>query len=259
METSVCVSLGLRRYTTGVVFLGDHMKKKNPFASLTLFEKILWSSSVVLIALSFILCGDPDYWVLSASLIGATALIFLARGHVFGQVLSVIFSLLYGYISFRFRYYGEMITYLGMTGPIAVASTISWLKNPYKGKNSEELTYSQVKVSRLTAKTLAILCVLTAAVTAAFYFILKALDTPNLFFSTVSIATSFFASSLTFLRSPYYAFAYAWNDVVLIVLWVLAAMSDPSSVPMVMCFVVFLVNDSYGFISWRRMMKSQAE
>lgn len=235
------------------------MKKKNPFASLTLFEKILWSVSVVLITLSFILCGDPDYWVLSASLIGATALIFLARGDVLGQLLSVVFSLLYGYISFRQRYFGEMITYLGMTGPIAFASMISWLRNPYKGKNAEELTYTQVKVSKLTSKTLVILCVVTAAVTAAFYFILKWLDTPNLFFSTVSIATSFFASALTFLRSPYYAFAYAWNDVVLIVLWILAAMSDISSVPMVMCFVVFLVNDSYAFISWRKMMKKQAE
>jgi len=233
--------------------------KKNPFAGLTLFEKILWSSSVLAITLSFILCGDPDYWVLSASLIGATALIFLARGDVLGQVLSVIFSLLYGYISFRFRYYGEMITYLGMTGPIAAASVVSWLRNPYKGKNSEKLSYTQVKVNRLTAKTLAILSVATVAVTAAFYFILKALDTPNLFFSTVSIATSFIASALTFLRSPYYAFAYAWNDVVLIVLWVLAAMTDISSVPMVMCFVVFLANDSYAFISWRKMMKNQAE
>lgn len=235
------------------------MKKKNPFASLTMFEKILWSASVMAIALSFILCGDPDYWVLTASLIGATALIFLARGDVFGQFLSVVFSLLYGYISFRFRYYGEMITYLGMTGPMAFASMIAWLRNPYKGKNSEELSYTQVKVKRLTLKTISVVCVMTAAVTAVFYFILKALDTPNLFFSTVSIATSFFASALTFLRSPYYAFAYAWNDVVLIVLWILAAMTDLSSVPMVMCFVVFLVNDSYAFISWRRMMKKQEE
>ena len=235
------------------------MNKKNPFKGLTLFEKILWSTSVTAIALSFILCGDPDYWVLSASLIGATALIFLARGDVLGQLLSVVFSLLYGYISFRFRYYGEMITYLGMTGPMAFASMISWLRNPYKGKGAEELTYTQVKVNKLTAKTIVILCVVTAAVTAVFYFILEWLDTPNLFFSTVSIATSFFASALTFLRSPYYAFAYAWNDLVLIVLWILAAMTDISSVPMVMCFVVFLVNDSYAFISWKRMMNRQEE
>ena len=235
------------------------MKKKNPFASLTLFEKILWSVSVVAITLSFLLCGEPDYWVLSASLIGATALVFLARGDVFGQFLSVAFSLLYGYISFRFRYYGEMITYLGMTGPIAFASMISWLRNPYKGKGSEDLTYTQVKVRRLTGKNFVVLCGVTVVVTALFYFILKALETPNLFFSTVSIATSFFASALTFLRSPYYAFAYAWNDVVLIVLWILAAMKDLSSVPMVMCFVVFLVNDSYAFISWKQMMKKQEE
>ena len=259
MDGNIRLRTYFGRCAADVILSGDVMKKKNPVASLSLFEKILWSSSVLLITVSFVLCGDPDYWVLSASLIGATALIFLARGDVLGQILSALFSLLYGYISFRFRYYGEMITYLGMTGPMAVAATVSWLRNPYKGKHSEELGYTQVKVNRITAKTITITCILTVVVTAAFYFILKALDTPNLLFSTASIATSFFASALTFLRSPYYAFAYAWNDVVLIVLWTLAAMSDLSSVPMVMCFVVFLANDSYAFISWRRMMHRQAE
>lgn len=35
----------------------------------------------------------------------------------------VLFSLLYGIISYAFAYYGEMITYLGMTMPMAVQPT----------------------------------------------------------------------------------------------------------------------------------------
>ncbi len=42
----------------------------------------------------------------------------------------IIFSLLYGIISYTFSYYGEMITYLGMTMPMAVFALISWLRNP---------------------------------------------------------------------------------------------------------------------------------
>ena len=93
--------------------------------------------------------------------------------------------------------------------------------------------------------------------TAAFWFILGAFDTSNLLWSTVSVATSFFAASLTFLRSPYYAVAYAANDAVLIVLWILAALEEPSHVPMIVCFAAFLVQDIRGFFYWQRMKMRQ--
>ena len=72
---------------------------------------------------------------------------------------------------------------------------------------------------------------LALVVTVLFYFILKALNTANLFFSTLSITTSFVASYLTFLRSPYYAIGYSANDVVLIILWILASVEDISYLP----------------------------
>ena len=99
---------------------------------------------------------------------------------------------------------------------------------------------------------------LTAVVTAVFYFILEAFGTANLVPSTISVTTSFLAVFLTFRRSPYYALAYAANDIVLIVLWVLASMEDIHYVSVMVCFVVFFVNDMYGFVNWRRMAKRQA-
>lgn len=57
----------------------------------------------------------------------------------------IVFSAMYGVISFTFAYYGEMMTYLGMSAPMAVFSLVSWLRNPYEGKRSE------VKVSALGA------------------------------------------------------------------------------------------------------------
>ena len=79
----------------------------------------------------------------------------------------------------------------------------------------------------------------------------------NILPSTLSVATSFAAVYLTFRRSPYFALAYAANDVVLIVLWILAAREDISYLSVIICFVMFLVNDLYGFVSWKRMEKRQ--
>lgn len=97
-----------------------------------------------------------------------------------------------------------------------------------------------------------------AVVTAIFYCILAHFHTANLLPSTVSVTTSFLAVYLTYHRSPYYALAYAANDVVLIVLWVLASMEDSRYLSVVVCFAAFLVNDIYGFICWQRMQRRQA-
>lgn len=98
-------------------------------------EIILWFSSVLVIIVSFCIFDRENYLTLIASLVGVTSLIFNAKGNPFGQFLMIIFSLLYGIISFT--YYGEMITYVGMTMPMAAFTLISWMKNPYNGNKSE--------------------------------------------------------------------------------------------------------------------------
>ncbi len=219
--------------------------------SLTKFETVLWLGSVVVIVLSFLLPKEKDIVTLFASLIGATALIFVSKGNVIGQILTVVFSVFYGVISYSFMYYGEMITYLGMTTPIAIISIITWLKNPYKGNNRE------VQIKHLTIKEYIFLFVLATAITVGFYFILKVFNTNYLIISTISVFTSFAASYLTVRRSEFYAIAYAFNDVVLIILWVLATIAEIKYLPMIICFVVFLVNDLYGFFNWSKTKKRQ--
>mgnify|MGYP003294360903 FL=1 len=217
----------------------------------TKVELLLWGSSVVLILLSFLMFDRINYMTLVASLIGVTSLIFNAKGNPIGQALMIVFSLLYGIISYRFTYYGEMVTYLGMTAPMALFALISWLRNPYKGNKAE------VAVNRLDAVEWILILILSALVTILFYFILDYFDTANMLPSTLSVTTSFIAVYLTFRRSPYFALAYAANDIVLIVLWILASIEDISYLSVMICFVLFLVNDIYGYISWRKMEQRQ--
>ncbi len=227
------------------------LKIRNPFSDLTVFELCLWLASVGITICAGVFSGSEGILNTVASLIGVTALIFVAKGYVLGQALTVVFSVFYGIISFHFRYYGEMVTYLCMTAPIAVLAVISWLRHPYKGTK-------EVEVHTLTRLQWGAMWVSALAVTVLFYFILSALGNANIFFSTVSVTTSFIASYLTFYRSPYYGIGYAANDVILIILWVLASIEDVSYIPMVICFIMFLVNDLYGFFNWRRIKKRQS-
>lgn len=223
---------------------------------LNYFEKhelILWVSSLITITISFFLFDRSNYLILFASIIGVTSLIFSAKANPIGQFLMIVFSILYGIISFNLSYYGEVITYIGMTMPMATFSFISWLKNPY-GENK-----SEVEINYLSTKELWFMMVLTGIVTILFYFILKFFHTANIIPSTISVTTSFAAVYLTFRRSYYYAIGYALNDIILIILWSLAAINNLSYISVVVCFIIFLINDIYGYINWKQICKSQSK
>ena len=211
----------------------------------------LWLTSVILIITSFCIFDKENYLTLYASLIGVTSLIFNAKGNPMGQLLMIVFCLLYGIISYTFAYYGEMITYLGMTMPMALFSLIAWLKNPFNGNKAE------VRVNSISAKETVFMWLLTVLITIIFYFILKYFNTANIVPSTLSVTTSFLAVYLTFKRSPYFAIAYAANDIILIILWLLASIRNTRYISVVGCFVAFFANDIYGYISWQKMKIKQ--
>jgi len=216
-------------------------------------EIALWSVSALLIVTSFVLFDRNNLLTLIASLIGATSILLNAKGNPLGQFLMICFSALYGYISFTFAYYGEMITYLGMTMPMALFALITWLKHPFNGNAAE------VEVNSISKKETVFMLTLTGAVTFIFYFILKSFNTANIIPGTLSVATSFIAVYLTFRRSPYFSLAYALNDIVLIILWVLASMEDMQYFSVTICFSAFLINDVYAFISWKKIQIRQSE
>ena len=216
------------------------MKFDHPIRILRRRDRLLWGFSILVIAGSAVCCRGADPLSVTASLIGVTGLIYMAKGHPYGQLITIIFSVLYGIISYFARYYGEMLTYLGMTLPMAALSLVTWLRNPYG--DSATVTVRQSLSRRLICRML----LLTAAVTALFGWMLARLHTACLPVSILSVATSFLAAFLTAARSPYYALAYAANDIVLVILWIAAR-----EIPMTACFLMFLLNDLYAFVSWK--------
>lgn len=227
------------------------MKLRNPFKSLTKFEWTLWIFSLVAITVSFFAAGNTNYAALATSLMGVTALIFMAHGDAFGMMIMICFSLTYAAVSFFARYYGEMIIYLTMQLPCCISSLVSWLRHPGEKGSAE------VKAGRFDKRHLFILVPLVAAVTVSFFFILRAFGTANLIPSAVSVATSMVALYLMILRVPAYALAFVLNDIVLVVLWSLACAESPEYLSLAVCFSIFLLNDGYTFISWTRRRKKQ--
>ena len=148
------------------------------------------------------------------------------------QILTVAFRPSFTASSpFFFRYYGEMITYLCMTSPIAIMTVVSWLRHPFQQS-------AEVEVHHITRRQCTVMVVSAALVTGCFYFILRALGNANLF-SVPSPSPPALWPPISHCTAAPLRPGYAANDVVLIVLWVLAAIQDRSYLPMVLCFVMF--------------------
>ena len=215
------------------------------------YELVFWIASLLIIALAFLIFDRKSPLSLLASLVGVSSLVFNSKGNPLGQALIIVFSVFYGIISFEARYFGEMITYIGMSLPMAVIALISWIRNPFeKGK-------SEVKINEISRREVILALIASLFVTVAFYFILSYLGTANLIVSTLSVTTSFTAAYFTARRSSLFALFYAFNDLVLIVLWTVEAFRDSSAICVVICFLAFLVLDLYTFVAWRRMAKRQ--
>lgn len=223
---------------------------KNPFYSLNRKDWAIYLISLLIVLICNIV-GHINLLNLILTGVGVTALIFTAKGNVWGQVCSAIFCIIYSIQSYFEHYYGEIIISLVMTLPLAVFSIYTWLKNPFK--KGEDV----VKIRILSLKEKVLLLFLATAVSTVFYFILKALGTESLLVSTISVFTSFIASYLLLRRNSFYAVAYMFNDVVLITLWTIATLKQISNLSILACFLTFFFNDLYAFIKWRIREREQ--
>ena len=220
------------------------------FANFNKKELTAWVLSLTLIMLSQLLLGNTEWAFMVVSMVGISALIYTAKGHVMGPLIMILFSITYSLISLSFDYYGEAITYGGMTLPMSILALIAWVKHPSSEKN-------QVKTAVLTKREWLICGLYAILVTGALGIVLYLFDTPNLVLSTISVTTSFVAVYLTYKRSQYYAVAYALNDLILIGLWVYASTTHEAYMPLVVCFSLFLIYDIYGYIAWNKMSNKQ--
>ena len=214
-------------------------------------EIILWCVSVICIVLPYCIFDKNNLGIMLVSIFGVTAIIFIAKGNPVGHVMMIVFGVVYAILSYEMKYYGEMLTYAGMTVPMSVASLISWLKNPFE-KNKLE-----VEIANLTKKDYLIMLISSISVTTIFYFIIDLFGTANIVVSTISVFTTFTAVFLTYKRSEFFALGYLVNDIVLIVLWLMACVTDIKYVSVVAGFFAFMFMDSYTFINWSRMKKRQ--
>ena len=238
-----------------MIFLGgkNQLEEVIVKAKWNLFEILLLSISIVLIVGCFIFSTDKNYLSLISSILGVITVVFTSKGLFLTPILTVFYSVIYTIISQSQKYYWEASIYLVLLIPMQLITIFGWFKN--KKEDS-----AVVEVNKVKTKEYVILGAVTVVLTVAFYFLLKALNTAELIVSTVSLITSALATYLLLRRCSNYEIFFILNDVVLITLWTIAMVGGGTAfLPVVVSFYVFLINDVYGFIRWKRQEKQQSK
>ena len=216
------------------------------FKNWTKFEKVLLILSIVLVSTIGIVFKS-DLITTICSLVGITTALLLAKGKPLGQVFGLFIVLLYSIVSYKNKFYGEVIIYLVIMLPMYILGIISWLKHQNKKTNS-------VDIEKVSKKEWILVCLISIACFIGIYFLLKLFNTNELFISSLSVIDSLFAVYLQIRRSKFSFYFYVVNDLVLIVLWGIPCLiGNVMLIPMLLNPIINLVNDIYGIINWQKI------
>ena len=215
-----------------------------------LFEKILLIGSILfisLIGLSF----HADALATLCSMLGVVTVLLLAKGNNYANVLGVFISILYSIVSYRNKYYGEILIYVFLMIPMYTIGIFTWLKHKDKDTDSVEINTLSKKEWILASL---VFCIMFVGICN----LLKAFDTNALYLSAISVLSNLYAIYLQVRRSRFSFCFYLATDVVLFALWIIPVMkANYTFIPMILNPVINFINDSYGLYNWRRIERLQ--
>ena len=214
------------------------------------FEKILLFGNIIVVSTIGIFF-KADLLTTACSIIGINTALLLAKGKNLGQLLGILITLLYSILSFKNKYYGEVLIYVFLMLPMFVVGTFSWIKHQNKKTNS-------VEINNIKAKEWIIVSIVFIGVFIGLYYVLKTFNTNELIVSTASVLASLFAVYLQVRRSKYSFSFYIVNDIILFILWGTPVFKgNYTLIPMLLNPVFNFINDLYGFYYWRKTEKIQ--
>ena len=223
---------------------------KNILKNWTKLENSLLFGSIIIVSLIGIIYKS-DLLTMSCSIVGIITALLLAKGKNLGQVFGVLITLLYSVVSFKNKFYGEVIIYIFLMLPMYIVGIISWIKHQNKATNS-------VEINKITNREWIIIFIVSVIIFIAVYFLLKIFNTSEILVSTFSVIASLFAVYLQIRRSRFSFYFYVINDLILIILWGIPVVKGNFLLlPMLFNPIINLINDSYGIINWRNLEKIQ--
>ena len=220
------------------------LKKWNKFERVYLYISL---SSIIIVSIIF----KSDILTTVCSIIGIIVVLLIAKGKNLGQVLGIILTVMYSIVSFKNKYYGEVIIYIFFMLPMFIVGIISWIRHHHIETNS-------VEINALSKKEWIIILLIIPVLFVGIYFVLKLFNTNEIILSTMSALSCLMGIYLQIRRTRSSFIVYGINDISLILLWGMPLIHGNYTIFPIFLNAIFLfIDDIYGVYNWKKIMKLQ--
>ena len=217
----------------------------------TLFDYLWLSFCAVGIFLISIALKDTLTGIIAA-LTATFYTIFAGKGKISCYLFGIINTILYGYISYETKLYGEVMLNWLWYLPMMFTGMFFWKRNMNK---STETVYK----SFLSIKERAITALLTLAGIAVYAFILHKMGDRSPVLDSTTTILSVTAMILTVKRCIEQWFIWTVVNVISIWMWLLVYLNEGSSVAILLMWVMALANGIIFFIQWKKDLARQEQ
>ncbi len=223
------------------------MKKNRKMDKLKKFKS--WEIGWMILANAVILgvsiyMGD-DVLSIIASLTGVMCVILCGLGKVSNYFWGTVNVILYAYVAWKAKYYGDVMLNLLYYLPTNIIGWILWAKNV----NSET---NEVYKKRMTWKQDIAVVIISIIGIFGYSFILKQLGGNLPLIDSMSTVLSVIAQILMIKRFAEQWVIWILVDVVSVIMWVVALFGEGQSIAVLLMWSVYLANAVIMYVKWRK-------
>lgn len=209
----------------------------------------LWLLVFTAVNLWLFVAWDDTLLGLVTSLTGMMTVVLVAKGRISNYWFGMVNVTLYAWLSYRNRYYGEVMLNLGYFLPMQFVGLWLWTRHRRAGGTGGD----EVRVTHLSNGQRVLWLLVSVGATAAYGFLLRALGGELPFFDSTSTVLSVIAMLLMVRRVSEQWLLWITVNVVSIYMWAFAVGHTGRDVTMVVMWSAYLVNAIYGWYNWRRL------
>lgn len=204
-------------------------------------------ANIVILAVS-VYMGDTPIGII-CSITGTCCVILTGMGKMSNFLFGTINVILYAYVAWNAKYYGEVMLNLLYYFPTNIIGFVAWKKHMNEEKN-------EVQMLRLTLKQDVMLALACVAGIFGYSYVLKLLGGNLPLIDSMSTVLSVVAQILLIRRRMEQWIIWIIVDVVTVIMWIAAFFNGGESVAVLMMWIVYTINAFIMFIKWYKGSKA---
>lgn len=240
-------------YPKGGVFVGKRIMERlvKGLKDWSLFEK-MWLSIFTFVTIYLYFSWEDTILGLIASLTGMLCVVLVAKGKISNYYPGTVNVILYAYIAYEQKYYGEVMLNLLYFLPMQFIGFYLWKNNKVQRTAAEK-----VKIEMMSNNARILWTVVSCAGIFGYGLILKRMGGNLPFVDATSTVLSIIAMVLMAKRYVEQWILWIIVDVVSVIMWFVVLAKGGNDISILIMWTAYLVNAIYGQINWMKLHQEQ--